>query len=382
MSTAQKSESENLRDAEGVIRQKNARIALLEKELRSKTFERDSAERIRTEIYGLSEYSPEPPDWLNQEPKKGTSSSGVPIISLNDWHWGELVDPDQVGGCNKYNRSIAKKRVRILYETVNDLCFNHMTNPNYPGAVVAILGDMITGAIHEELAESNDGPVQISVLEVEDNLIGLIKGWAKKFGKLAVICVPGNHGRNTIRPRFKNRVFDSYEWNIYQHIERFFRNDPRVSVYVPNEVDAHFAIMGHRFMVTHGDTLGVKGGDGIIGPLGPIARGVVKLMRSEASIGRPFDTALMGHYHFYMPRGDGCPALVSPSLIGVSEYSRLQLRAPFTRPAQALAFLHHKHGFTAQWPMYVDGKKLNPKSAPWFVWEGRPIGNPAEPDME
>src|ERR1700687_5245152 len=162
-----KTPADLLSDAESVIRQKNARIALLEKELRSKHFERDSAERIRTEIYGLAEYSPEPPDWINQEPKKGHSSTGVPIICLNDWHWGELVDPDQVGGCNKFNRAIAKQRVRVLFETVNDLCFNHMTNPTYPGAVVTVLGDMITGGIHDELRETNDGPVQVSVLEVE-----------------------------------------------------------------------------------------------------------------------------------------------------------------------------------------------------------------------
>jgi hypothetical protein len=124
----------------------------------------------------------------------------------------------------------------------------------------------------------------VSVMEVEEQLIGLIRDLADTFGKVFVPCVPGNHGRNTIKPRAKNRVYDSYEWLIYCHIERYFKNDDRVHVYVPNEVDAHFAIYGHRFMLTHGDTLGVKGGDGIIGALGPIARGASRSAAPKLSV--------------------------------------------------------------------------------------------------
>jgi len=139
---------------------------------------------------------------------------------------------------------------------------------------------------------------------------------------------------------------------------------------VPNEVDAHFAIYGHRFMLTHGDTLGVKGGDGIIGALGPIARGAIKVGRSEAQCGRDFDTLLIGHYHTYIPRGDAVPVLANGSLIGYNEYARLLLRAGPTRPTQALAFIHPKRGITAQWPIYLDGaERRKPGSTAWCSWD-------------
>jgi predicted phosphodiesterase len=227
-----------------------------------------------------------------------------------------------------------------------------MTSPSYPGVVFCVGGDMITGAIHDDLRETNDGPVTLSVVEVEEQLIGMITMLADKFGKVFVPCVPGNHGRTTIKPRAKNRVFDSWEWVIYQHLKAHFANDPRVTIHVPNEVDAHFAIYGHRFMLTHGDTLGVKGGDGIIGALGPIARGAIKVGRSEAQCGRDFDTLLIGHYHTYIPRGDAVPVLANGSLIGYNEYARLMLRAGPTRPTQRLAFIHPKRGITVQWPIY------------------------------
>lgn len=360
--------ADQLADAKDIIRQKEHRLLLIERELRKRALDRDSAEKVRAEIFGIADYSPEPPTWLTREP--GKSSTGIPIICLNDWHWGETVDPDQVGGVNKFNRAVARERVHILHDTVNDLCFNHMTNPNYPGVVVAILGDMITGCIHDDLKETNDGPLVWSLQEVQNHIVALLGSWADKFGRVAVICVPGNHGRNTPKPRTNNRVYESYEWLIYCNIEKYFRNDPRVSVYVPNEVDAHFTVFGHRFMATHGDTLGVKGGDGLIGALGPIARGAMKIGAQQRQAGKDFDTLVIGHYHIYIPRGDATPVLVSPSLMGHNMYAHLQLRVRASRPSQSLAFVHHKHGFTAQWPMYLDKKRQASKNSPWFTWGG------------
>lgn len=370
MVSKQKTDAERLADANDIIRAKETTIKALNKELRSRSQSNDTAESLRQEIFGLEAYTREPPEWLTPTKTTGHKTTGVPLILASDWHWGETVDPDQVGGMNAFNRRIAKQRVKIFGSAVIDLCFNHMTNPTYPGVVFCIAGDMITGAIHDDLRETNDGPVTLSVVEVEEQLIGFITMLADKFGKVFVPCVPGNHGRTTLKPRAKNRVFDSWEWVIYQHLEQWFANDPRVTIHVPNEVDAHFAIYGHRFMLTHGDTLGVKGGDGIIGALGPIARGAIKVGRSEAQCGRDFDTLLIGHYHTYIPRGDAVPVLANGSLIGYNEYARLLLRAGPTRPTQALAFIHPKRGITAQWPIYLDGdERRKPGSAAWASWE-------------
>lgn len=369
VSKATKTDADRLVDANEIIRAKQAQVRALEKELRTRATVNDTAESLRESIFGLEAYTREPPEWLTREHKKG-SVTGVPLILASDWHWGETVDPDQVGGMNAFNRKIAKQRVKIFGDAVIDLCFHHMTNPTYPGVVFCVGGDMITGGIHEDLRETNDGTVTLSVVEVEEQLIGFISMLADKFGKVFVPCVPGNHGRTTLKPRAKNRVFDSWEWVIYQHLEQWFSKDPRVTIHVPNEVDAHFAIYGHRFMLTHGDTLGVKGGDGIIGALGPIARGAIKVGRSEAQCGRDFDTLLIGHYHTYIPRGDAVPVLANGSLIGYNEYARLLLRAGPTRPTQALAFIHPKRGITAQWPIYLDGdERRKPGSTAWCAWD-------------
>jgi predicted phosphodiesterase len=368
MAAIKVTDKDTIEDQKEIIRRKNKELIDLRRIINKHADDRLTAEKVRKEIFDLAEYSPEPPKWTNTVP--GKSTTGIPLIPLGDWHWGETVDPDQVGGINSFNRAIGRQRVRRLDEAVIDLCFHHMTNPSYPGAVLALLGDFITGNIHEDLAQTNDGPVMWSVNEVENQLIGLILSWKKKFKKLALVCVPGNHGRNTPKPRINNRVYESYEWLIYCHIEQYFRNDPDVSVYVPNEVDAFCTIFGHKIMVTHGDTLGVKGGDGLIGALGPIARGAMKIGAQQRQIGRDFDTLVIGHYHFYLPRGDGTPVLVNPALMGHNTYAHLQLRVRASAPAQALAFIHPKWGFTAQWKMILDERRTVKNNDPWFVWGG------------
>ena len=359
----------NERKLEETIAKLETRVRLADAEIGSIKRDNLSAAIIRDEIYGLQAFTPDPPAWLLKLPKGETT--GVPMTMWSDWHYGETVFPEQVGGANEFNRKIAKARVRRLVEATVNLAVKHMVNPNYPGIVVCLGGDMISGAIHDELRETNDGPVQKSLLEVQELLIWGLREMADRFGKVFVPCVVGNHGRTTLKPRAKNRVYESYEWNLYCQLERHFANDPRIQFLIPGETDAYFTVLGHRFLLTHGDSLGVKGGDGIIGAIGPIARGATKVGRSEAQIGRDFDTLLMGHYHTYIPRGDAIPVLVNGALKGFDEYARLMLRVPYSRPSQALWFIHPKYGFTAQWQIYLEDKKQSAHSADWVSWEKR-----------
>jgi hypothetical protein len=317
----------------------------------------DTALSIRKTIYGLAEPNVNPPKWLTQDRVAG--SPGIPVTLWSDWHWGEIVRSTEVGGVNEFNRKIAKERLRRLVNNIIDLSMKHMVKPSYPGIVVCLGGDMISGNIHEELRETNDGHVQQSLIEVQDELAAALTIMADKFGKVFVPCVVGNHGRTTMKPRAKGRVFENYEWNLYCQLERYFRNDKRVQFAIPGETDVYFPVLGHRFLLTHGDTLGVRGGDGIIGALGPIARGAVKVGRSEAQIGRDFDTLLMGHWHTYIPRGEASNVIVNGTLKGYDEYARLYLRVPYSRPSQALWFVDEKHGITAQWQVFLDERRVS-----------------------
>ncbi len=346
------------------------RLSLAERELAAIQKANLTAENIRETIYGLSTLPTQPVVWLSST-SKSKAPSGVPMVFWSDWHWGEVVSKEQVGGVNIFNRSVDEARVRKLVNATIDLCKNHMVNPQYPGVIVCLGGDFITGAIHEELAVTNWGTVQQQFIEVQGQLETALRCMADAFGKVFVVGVVGNHGRDTVKPRFKNRVYENYEWNLYCQLERTFKNDRRFLFQVPGETDAFFTVYGHRFLLTHGDCLGVGGGDGIIGALGPITRGTIKVGRSEAQIGRDFDTLLMGHWHTYIPRGEAVNVIVNGTLKGYDEYARLKLRVRYSRPSQALWFMHPEHGVTAQWNIYLEPARKPGKNEEWISFQRR-----------
>lgn len=346
------------------------KLKLAEQELTEVKRHNETAESIRKEIYGLAEMTADPPRWLNPKGKVKPGSPGTPIVVISDLHWGEKVSRVQVGGFNEYNRKIARKRLQLLISKVIDLTCHHMVNPKYRGIVCCLGGDMITGAIHDELAATNDGTVQQALLDCQEQLIVAITRLADKFGRVFLPCVVGNHGRDTPKPRFKNSVYQSFEWNLYCQLEARFQGDKRVQFFIPGGADAYFMVEGHRYLLTHGDKLGVNGGDGMIGILGPVTRGRIKMGRQQAQIDRDFDTMICCHYHTYVPRSEATHTIVNGCVVGYNEYAYEKLRAGYSRPSQALWFTHPEYGVTAQWQIFLEKaqKPLRAKSD-WVSWD-------------
>lgn len=364
MARERKTDLERLHDAEKLIREKNSLLLDQKRTIARLTEDGDDAHTIRENIYKIAGYDPDPPEWLAREGRAG--ARGVPATIWSDWHYGEVV---RMPGINLYDKAIAKKRIQRLAETTVDLAYNHMGRAkiSYPGCVVALGGDMLGGDIHEELMKTNDRTTQQAIEDLIDLISGGLELMASSFGKLFVPCVVGNHGRSTKKMQMKERVFTSHEWNVYCGVARHFKRSKHVQFLIPETADCAFNLFGHRYMLTHGDSLGTKGGDGIIGALGPILRGTLKTHRSEAQIGRDFDTLLIGHWHQYIT----LPGLiVNNSLKGYDEFAHLVLRAPYSRPSQALWFTHPEHGITAHWQVYLEGL-LQPmtKAQPWVSWQ-------------
>lgn len=362
-----KNDTQRLLDAEELIRRKNSELLQNKRTIVGLHRDNDTAETIRQKIYGLSARDPEPPKWLaNSTGHLG--HRGCPVTVWSDWHAGENVNTAETAGMNEFNPEILKKRVKKLVESTIDLSWNHMGHApvSYPGCVVCLGGDMITGDIHEELLATNDQTPQEAIEDVTDLLCAALDQMATKFGRLFVPCVVGNHGRSTRKPRMKGRVHTSYEWNIYCNVKRYFAKSKHIQFLIPGESDAYFSVFGHRYLLTHGDSLGVKGGDGIIGAMGPIMRGAIKTGRSEAQIGRDFDTIIMGHWHQYLTFPG---VIVNNSLIGYNEYARLGLRAPYSRPSQALWFTHPEHGITAHWQVFLEKLRVSAGEKVWCSWQ-------------
>lgn len=367
MSPQKRTLEQLLSDSEEINRQKALENNALKRALDAERREHDTAELIRKEIFGLAEYTPQAPEWLTGKGIKNGERGG-PVLMLSDIHYGERIFPDEIGGVNEFNAPIAAARIKRLMLTTIDLCENHMgrASVKYPGIVLCLGGDLIGGDIHEELMVTNDRTPMQAINELTDILAASINTLADFFGRVFVVSVVGNHGRATRKPRAKTRVFTNYDWVISCNLERHFREDKRVQFMIPSEADAHFSVYGTRFLLTHGDSLGTKGGDGIIGALGPIARGVLKVGASERQIGRDFDYLLGAHWHqlLWLPN-----AIFNGCVKGYDEYAKLMLRAPYQPPQQALFFVHPEHGLTARWPVFLEPRRVAAQSKVWVGWE-------------
>lgn len=313
--------------------------------------------KVREVIFGLAEAKPDAPGWMINPPK-AKHSPGVPTVLASDWHWGEVVDPAQINGVNKYNLQIAHRRAKRLVERTIDLLKNHMVNPTYPGIVFALGGDMVSGDIHDELRETNEVPTIPTVLDLLDTLIACITALADAFGNVRVPCVTGNHGRNTQKIRAKGRAHTSYDWLLYCLLERHFKGDKRVSFQVSDAPDTQWSVYGHRFCLTHGDS--ARGGDGQVGMFGPVMKMDLRKRARNMQIDLGYDTLLVGHWHQYCNTGR---IIYNGSLIGYNEYAN-QGSFNYELPRQALFLNHPKHGITFSMPIVLEDAKT--RHGKWF----------------
>jgi hypothetical protein len=339
------------------------RIKTLEAELKFVQREQLDAEYVKSKIIGLRDAEIKVPTWALRASRKAFSGPGVPTLFCSDLHWGEVVDPRQIGGVNTYNVAIANERLRNLVETAIDLLFNHLKMPTYPGIVFALGGDMVSGDIHEELMATNETEIMPVVLDLWGALKWAIETLADKFGHVFVPCVSGNHGRNTHKIRAKGRNFTSFDWLLYQFLAKHFENDKRVTFMIPDGPDCHYSVMGHRYLLTHGDQF--RGGDGMIGALGPIIRGDHKKRSRNAQIDMEYDTMLLGHWHQLIQLQR---LIVNGSLKGYDEYAYSN-NFGYEPPRQALWLTHPQHGITFSAPVNVDRHKDSNKAdaRPWVA---------------
>lgn len=338
------------------------RIRELEAQLRSAKSSTIDAEYVKRRIIKLAESDANPPSWLVAPPKRG-EHHGVPTLFASDWHWGEVVDSRQVNGVNSYDVAIAQERARALVNVAIELLRTHLADQRYPGIVFALGGDMVSGDIHEELSVTNETEIMPMVIDLFGVLIWCITALAKEFGNVFVPAVTGNHGRITQKMRSKGRAFTSFDWLLYQLLAKHFEGDKRVRFLIPDGPDAFYRVYGHRYLMSHGDQF--KGGDGMIGALGPIIRGDHRKRSRNGQIDLEYDTLIIGHWHqlIQMQR-----IIVNGSLKGYDEYAN-SWNFPFEPPRQALWITHPEFGITFSAPVLVERAKRAVVRDHWILWE-------------
>ena len=324
-----------------------ADLDYLKEENKRLSEERLSALRVKQLIHEC-DYQPKPPKWLT--PKATPNLTGVANLFLSDWHWDEVVKPEQINFVNAYNREIAVQRMQTCFQKSISLMFDYMHKPQYDYCNVILGGDMLSGNIHEELRETNTTPIALSVLHMLDHLVAGLTLLHNKFGKLYIPCVVGNHGRIDKKPRAKNRAYDSYEFFLYHFLAKHFKGESGIHVDIADGAFHPFKTYGTRYLLAHGDQ--AKGGSGIAGALSPLMLMDHRTRKRAMAIDQPYDLLLLGHWHQLMAvKG----MRINGSGKGYDEWAMGQ-GFDWELPAQDLWVTHPEHAVTAEWPIYLSTK--------------------------
>lgn len=320
--------SESLRQT--IIR-RDAVILDLQRELKSATLQLDEQAHL-VDIVDTLKGAPRPSVPILPK-EKGGRHEGAFVLLYSDLHPEETVEPGTVSGRNEFTPQIAVERnadLAIGARWMLDL-YRERAGHGYKirQVILAMLGDLITNTIHEELLESNALSPPEAVLLVERMAMTIIDNLLADplIEDLYIPTAHGNHDRITHKKRAKTQAVNSYSWLVYHHLASRYAHEPRVRFDIAKGSTLYTDIYGHRVRWTHGDDF--KYGGGVGGLTIPLLRA---LPRWDSVV--PAHLTCMGHWHQAMTHRS---FVVNGSLIGYTAYAQ-QIGASF-EPAQQVCFL-------------------------------------------
>jgi len=275
---------------------------------------------------------------------KSKAEGAAIIVPATDWHVEEEVDSKTINGRNSYNLKEAEKRIKTYYSKIPELLdwYQHLA----PVAELwhPLLGDLLTGYIHEELMETNAlSPTETCVFLQEMICSGLDLLLRETKLPIYVPCCVGNHGRTTAKRRIKTRVSNSYEWLLYKTLQKLYEGNKRVQWQIADGYHNIQTVVGRKVRFHHGDALRYGGGVG--GITIPVNKAVAQWDKIEA-----VDLDVFGHWHQFLshyPKWVCCG-----SLMGYNDFA-LEIKAEYQAPTQAFIAMDRRYGMTVSLPIFV-----------------------------
>ena len=297
---------------------------------------------------------------------KGDSTQIV-VAPLSDTHIGEYVDYQQMSGLNSYNFDIFNKRLSGWASQVLTLVSLRREAVPIDELVIPMLGDMISGDIHEELSNTNlDNCMQQMIRGA--NLLGqALMFLAPHFKKIRVPCGVGNHGRMTRKPPMKDKYMD-WDYMLYQWIAAFCQNQKNIEFDIRKSYVSTFKVFDKNVLIMHGDSASGAGSLTTITRVLTNLRSVLQYRKGlEPEAGEvhtdlldpnilpaSFDSVMMGHFHRTdeIDIGTG-HALICGCMKGGDEFA-LQRLAVITKPQQLITYWHPKYGYIGKEFIYLN----------------------------
>lgn len=290
------------------------------------------------------------PQVIDVRAKETTDASeSAMVVALSDWHLEERVLGSQVGNKNEYDLTVFDKRFWNLCRGIIAWYKIEAAATSIQTIVLALLGDFITGSIHDDLAEGNQLAPAEAIYKAFSYLVALIQfvlDNTPREVKLVIPCHSGNHGRMTKEQRIATESGNSLEYFMYLMLRDHFEGNKRVEFNVQAGYHSFVRFFDGEYEIRfhHGHQINYQGGVG--GITIPVNKAIAQWNKAH-----PVDLDVFGHFH---TKFDGGNFICNGSLIGYNAYA-VSIKASFEVPAQQVFLVNREYGAkTMVAPIFVD----------------------------
>lgn len=277
--------------------------------------------------------------------KSGGKNPATMMVLVSDVHAEESVSLAETNGLNQYSLDICDKRLAELQERFFVLLEHERRLADIRRVVIWLGGDLVSGYIHEELAEKNQLAPMPACRWVGARMRRFIDAVADNAEQVVVATSSGNHGRSTIKLRCQTELEHSFEQNLYLTMAAAETRKNVVWQVAEGELN-YVDLDGFVVRFLHGFSIKYSGG--VYGLALPAMKAI-----SAWDASRRASLTCFGHYHsFGWLRGGRYVS--NGSVIGHSAYT-VRIKAGYEAPCQAAVVIDHsRNEVTKAMPIWCD----------------------------
>jgi len=278
-------------------------------------------------------------------PKLSTAKSeAVAVAILSDNHVEEVVKSEKVNHINEHSSKIAKKRIELFFVKLVRIVNIQRTGTTIDELILGLLGDHITGYIHDELMETNEmSPTQAIAYFYKIAIAGI--DYILEHGgfkRITIPCCTGNHGRTTMKMKVSASMENSYEWMLFHFLANHYQDNKKIKFLIGEGYHLYLPVFEKVLRFHHGDSLRYGGGVG--GIYIPVNKAIAQWNKGITA-----DYDIFGHFHqVIFAKNFVC----NGASIGYGPYA-LSIKAEPEPPAQVLFFIDKKYGKNNNWTIFL-----------------------------
>jgi hypothetical protein len=286
----------------------------------------------------------------------------VVVAPLSDTHVGDHVSLEQMAGLNSYDIDIFNRRLHGWATQLLNLVELRRNTAPIDKLIIPMLGDMVSGDIHEELARTNIDNCMQQMIRGANLIAQALMFLAPHFKEIEVPCVVGNHGRMTRKPPMKDKYMD-WDYMLYQWVAAYLRNQKHIKFSIPKTFLNSFEVCNRQILIMHGDSISGAGSNMAITRAVTGLRSFLQFRKNledevetplRPSLTSQFDSVMMGHFHRIDEIDVGTGAIyICGTMKGGDEFAAQKLHT-ITKPKQLVTYWHPVYGNVGREVIYLN----------------------------